>query len=90
MELEDARERPISAFYLAPQSSLASPIGTRASMDSKGWCIDNVFIERLWRSLKYERVYLQAWEIGSQAEVAIGHLRPHMGVAARCDLLKQN
>ncbi|WP_256480842.1 IS3 family transposase [Paracoccus sp. 08] len=34
--------------------------GTRISMDGKGRCIDNVFIERLWRSLKYECVYLHA------------------------------
>ncbi|WEF23170.1 IS3 family transposase [Paracoccus sp. S3-43] len=48
-------------------------IGTRISMDGKGRCIDNVFIERLWRSLKYECVYLHAWETGSQAKVGIGH-----------------
>ena len=37
-------------------------IGTRISMDGKGRCLDNIFIERLWRSLKYECVYLHAWE----------------------------
>ena len=59
-------------------------VGTRISMDGKGRCIDNVFIERLWRSLKYECVYLHAWETGSQAKAAIGswitfynHRRPH-------------
>jgi len=59
-------------------------VGTRISMDGKGRCIDNIFIERLWRSLKYECVYLHAWETGSQARVAIGrwitfynHQRPH-------------
>jgi hypothetical protein len=53
-------------------------------MDGKGRCLDNVFIERLWRSLKYECVYLHAWETGSQARVGIGrwitfynHQRPH-------------
>ena len=58
--------------------------GTRISMDGKGRCIDNVFIERLWRSLQYECVYLHAWETGSQAKAAIGqwiafynHRRPH-------------
>ena len=30
-------------------------------MDGKGRCMDNVFIERLWRSLKYEEVYLHAY-----------------------------
>ena len=38
----------------------------------KGRCIDNIFIERLWRSLKYECVYLHAWETGSQAKAGIG------------------
>ena len=47
-------------------------VGTRISMDGKGRCIDNVFIERLWRSLKYECVCLHAWETGSQAKGAIG------------------
>jgi putative transposase len=48
-------------------------VGTRISMDGKGRCIDNIFIERLWRSLKYECVYLHAWETGSQAKAGIGH-----------------
>jgi putative transposase len=54
------------------------------SMDGKGRWMDNVFIERLWRSLKYECVYLQALENGSQARTHIGawlshynHTRPH-------------
>jgi putative transposase len=33
-------------------------VGTRISMDGKGRCIDKIFIERLWRSLKYECVWL--------------------------------
>jgi putative transposase len=47
-------------------------VGARISMDGKGRCIDNIFIERLWRSLKYECVYLYAWETGSQAKAGIG------------------
>ena len=47
--------------------------GTRISMDGQGRCIDNVFIERLWRSMKYECVYLPAWGTGSQAKAGIGH-----------------
>jgi putative transposase len=34
------------------------------SMDGRGRCLDNVFIERLWRSLKYELIYLKAFEDG--------------------------
>jgi putative transposase len=36
-------------------------------MDGKGRWIDNVFIERLWRSVKYEEVYLHAYASGSEA-----------------------
>jgi len=46
--------------------------GVRISMDGKGCWVDNVFIERLWRSLKYECVYLMDWETGHQAEQEIG------------------
>lgn len=43
----------------------------RISMDSKGRWMDNVMIERLWRSLKYECVYLNAFETGSEARKGI-------------------
>jgi putative transposase len=46
--------------------------GIRISMDSKGQWIDNVFIERLWRSLKYECVYLNAFDSVRDAAVGIG------------------
>ena len=39
----------------------------RISMDGKGRWIDNVFVERLWRSLKYEEVYLRAYDTIAQA-----------------------
>ena len=58
--------------------------GIRISMDGRGRWLDNVFIERLWRSLKYECVYLNAFETGSEARTGIGRwidfynrLRPH-------------
>ena len=40
--------------------------GVQISMDGKGRWIDNVFIERLWRSVKYENIYLRAYETGTQ------------------------
>lgn len=46
--------------------------GVRISMDSKGRWMDNIMIERLWRSLKYECVYLHAFETGSEAKAGIG------------------
>lgn len=45
--------------------------GVQISMDGKGRWMDNVFIERLWRSLKYECVYLHAWETGSETRAGI-------------------
>jgi len=47
--------------------------GVRISMDGRGRWIDNRMIERLWRSLKYECVYLRAFEAGSEARAGIGH-----------------
>ena len=45
--------------------------GVRISMDGKGRWMDNVFIERLWRSLKYEEVYLKAYDTVAQAQKGI-------------------
>ena len=45
--------------------------GVRVSMDGKGRFLDNIFVERLWRSLKYECVYLYAWESGSEAKAGV-------------------
>ena len=42
------------------------------SMDGKGRCMDNIFIERLWRSLKYEEVYLHAYGSVAEARAGIG------------------
>ena len=60
----------------------------RISMDGRGRWMDNVFIERLWHSLKYECVYLHAFETDSELRVGltrwIGYYnadRPHSGLA---------
>ena len=64
--------------------------GIRISMDGRGRWMDNVFIERLWRSLKYECVFLNAFETGSEAQSAIARWiayyntdRPHSALAGR-------
>ncbi len=64
--------------------------GVRISMDGRGRWMDNVFIERQWRSLKYECVYLHAFETGSDLRVGlagwIGYYntrRPHSTLAGR-------
>ena len=64
--------------------------GVRISMDGRGRWMDNVFIERLWRSLKYECIYLHAFETGSALRAGlrdwIGYYnarRPHSALAGR-------
>lgn len=47
--------------------------GVAISMDGKGRWIDNVFIERLWRSVKYEEVYLRAYAEGHQAQRSLAN-----------------
>ena len=44
----------------------------QVSMDGRGRCMDNVFVERLWRSIKYEEVYLKAYQNGTEARKGIG------------------
>jgi putative transposase len=45
--------------------------GVRISMDGKGRWVDNVFIERLWRSVKYEDIYLRAYENGRDLQAGL-------------------
>jgi putative transposase len=59
----------------------------RISMDGKGAWRDNVFVERLWRSVKYEEVYLKAYASVSEARASLGRYlsfyntrRPHMSL----------
>jgi putative transposase len=64
--------------------------GIAISMDGKGrWC-DNVFVERFWRSIKYEEVYLHAYDSVSEARSRIGQYiqffnsrRPHSSLQAQ-------
>ena len=60
---------PFTSFDLTPKLKAA---GIRISMDGKGRWPDNAFVERLWRSLKYECVYLHAWTGGREARDRIG------------------
>jgi len=61
-----------SQFTSLAFTQVLKDAGVKISMDGTGRWMDNVFIERLWRSLKYECVYLQAFETGSQARTGIG------------------
>ena len=69
-----------SEDFTAPLKAL----GVQISMDGKGAWRDNVFVERLWRSVKYEEVYLHAYDSVGQAKAGIGRyfafynaVRPH-------------
>ena len=64
--------------------------GVRFSMDGRGRFLDNIFIERLWRSLKYEAVYLYELRDGPDAQRIIGswidfynEVRPHSSLGGR-------
>ena len=64
--------------------------GARVSMDGRGRWMDNVLIERLWRSLKYECVYLHAFETGSELRAGLGRwigyynaARPHSALGGK-------
>jgi putative transposase len=46
--------------------------GVKISMDGKARFLDNIFVERLWRSLEYQCVYLHAWSGGREARAGIG------------------
>jgi putative transposase len=73
-----------SQFTGAAFTSVLADNGIAISMDGKGAWRDNVFVERLWRSVKYEEVYLRAYDSVSEARASIGRYldfynrrRPH-------------
>jgi putative transposase len=79
-----------SQFTSAAFTGLLTDNAIAISMDGKGSWRDNVFVERLWRSVKYEEVYLRAYESVAQARACLGrHLgfyngkRPHSSLGAR-------
>jgi putative transposase len=66
--------------------------GIAISMDGRGAWRDNVFVERLWRSVKYEEVYLKAYDNVPEARTSIGQYldfynsrRPHSQHGGGCD-----
>lgn len=79
-----------SQFTSPRFTGLLTTAGIRVSMDGRGRWMDNVFIERLWRSMKYECVYLHPFETGSEARAGIGRWidyynaeRPHSALGGR-------
>jgi putative transposase len=79
-----------SQFTSADFTNVLKGAGVAISMDGRGRCMDNIFIERLWRSLKYEAVYLHELTDGFKAERVISEWtdfynteRPHSALAGR-------
>lgn len=69
-------------------TALLEKNGIQISMDGKGRALDNVFVERLWRSVKYECIYLQEWENVPAVREALkqyfqfyNYQRPHQSLA---------
>jgi putative transposase len=74
-------------FTSAAFSDKLEAAGVRISMDGRGRWLDNVFVERRWRSLKYEEVHLKAYANGLEARIGIGQWfrfyndsRPHQAL----------
>jgi putative transposase len=58
-------------FTAAAFTGRLEALGVRISMDGRGRALDNVFVERLWRTVKYEEVYLKEYADGWQAEASL-------------------
>jgi len=74
-------------FTSSDFTGLLKEHGIRISMDGKGCWRDNVFVERLWKSVKYEEVYLRAYDSVSEAKAYLGRYfyfyngrRPHQSL----------
>jgi putative transposase len=94
--LEEALKKGIPDIFNTDQGSqftseaftgLLEQHGIRISMDGKGSYNDNLFIERLWRTVKYEEVYLKAYQDGRDAKNGLGNYfrfynteRPHQAL----------
>jgi putative transposase len=79
-----------SQFTSETFTGLLEQHGVRISMDGKGSYNDNLFIERLWRTVKYEEVYLKAYQDGRDARIGLGNYfrfynteRPHQALGYR-------
>ena len=79
-----------SQFTSAAFTGTLAAAGVRISMDGRGRWMDNVFIERLWRSLKYEDIYLKGYADGREARAGIAAWiafyntrRPHQALGHR-------
>ena len=79
-----------SQFTSEKFTGVLEGLGVDVSMDGRGRCLDNIFIERLWRSLKYEEVYLRDYRLVPEARAGIARYfqfynyeRPHQSLEYR-------
>lgn len=79
-----------SQFTANAFTSCLQQRGIAISMDSRGRALDNVFIERLWRTVKYEDIYLKGYDSGSSLRAGLTdyfsfycHRRPHSSLGYR-------
>ena len=79
-----------SQFTAEEFTSMLESQGVKISMDGKGRYADNLFVERLWRTVKYEEVYLKAYQDGREARTQMGQYfhfynteRPHQSLGYR-------
>ena len=75
-------------YFLSSFTSRLETTGIRISMDGRGRALDNVFVERLWRSVKYQHVYLYEYETVPELEKGLhqyftfyNHERPHQSLS---------
>jgi putative transposase len=79
-----------SQFTSAAFTGMLAQAGIAISMDGRARAFDNIFIERLWRSVKHEEVYLHDYQTPAEARLGLGHYfafynheRPHQGLDYR-------
>jgi putative transposase len=77
-------------FTAAAWTGRLEAAGVAVSMDGRGRCLDNVFVERLWRSVKYEDLYLRGYEAVPEVRQGLGRYfgfyneeRPHQALGYR-------
>lgn len=94
--LEEALSKGLPEIFNSDQGSQFTSLefteklqekDVQISMDGKGRCLDNIFVERLWRSVKYEEVYLKNYETPLEAMRGLNdyfqfynHVRPHQSL----------
>jgi putative transposase len=88
VDLPDIFNSDQGSQFTSPEfTKILTAKGIQISMDGKGRCLDNIFVERLWRSVKYEEVYLKQYKNPLEARQGLqdyfkfyNHERPHQSL----------